>query len=239
MKIKKGCGILLLATTLFLSGCGGEALYELTEAEQQLIVNYSAHVVSKFNRYQKDGLTYVLSEKEELSSKPVIVESETEEERSDTLEVGNQSTEIMEEVGEKATLDYLYEASGLCVSYTGYEIANTYVENQSYALKPTPGKTFAILKLSVTNTGDTTILLDQLSEKSTYSLKGALDGEKAFHVPAIMSLLSNDFATYEGSLEAGSTEDMVLIFEIPKETVQIENLILKINKNGTIFEINL
>ena len=64
MKRKKCCGLILVLAVLMLTGCSQEALYELTEEEQQLIVNYSAHMVSKFNTYQKDGLTYVPQEDE-------------------------------------------------------------------------------------------------------------------------------------------------------------------------------
>ena len=73
MKQKKWRGIiLLLLGCLMLTGCG-EAPYELTDEEQQLIVSYSAHVVSKFNRYQKDGLTHVPNLEEELADEQEVV----------------------------------------------------------------------------------------------------------------------------------------------------------------------
>ena len=48
----------MTAMAMLLGGCG-DAPYELTESEEDIIVNYSAHVVTKFNTDQKQGLTYV------------------------------------------------------------------------------------------------------------------------------------------------------------------------------------
>lgn len=42
----------LSAVAMLLGGCG-EAPYQLTESEEDVIVNYSAHMVSKFNTDQK------------------------------------------------------------------------------------------------------------------------------------------------------------------------------------------
>ena len=39
-----------------LTGCGTK-LYDMTDAEQSLIANYSAYVVAKHNIYQQDGMT--------------------------------------------------------------------------------------------------------------------------------------------------------------------------------------
>ena len=39
-----------------LTGCGTQ-LYDMTDAEQSLIANYSAYVVAKHNIYQQDGMT--------------------------------------------------------------------------------------------------------------------------------------------------------------------------------------
>ena len=45
-------------TALLLGGCG-EQPYSLTEDEEGMIVDYSAHAVAKFNTSQPDGLANV------------------------------------------------------------------------------------------------------------------------------------------------------------------------------------
>ena len=48
----------VMAATMLLGGCG-DALYDLTDDEENVIVNYAAHIVTKYNTYQREGLTYV------------------------------------------------------------------------------------------------------------------------------------------------------------------------------------
>ena len=54
-----------------------------------------------------------------------------------------------------------------------------------------------------------------------------------------MTLLLNDFTTYEGTLEPQVAEEMVIVFEIPAETEVVEAVELKIERNDNIFQINL
>ena len=46
--------VLVAATVM--TGCGTK-IYDMTDEEQQLIVNYSAYALSKHNIYQPDGMT--------------------------------------------------------------------------------------------------------------------------------------------------------------------------------------
>ena len=49
---------LMAASAVLLGGCG-EAPYELTEQESNIIANYAAHIVMKYDLNQKEGLQYV------------------------------------------------------------------------------------------------------------------------------------------------------------------------------------
>jgi len=51
--------------------------------------------------------------------------------------------------------------------------------------------------------------------------------------------LLNDFTTYEGTIEPQEVVEMVIVFEIPAETESVEEVELKIEKNGEKFQINL
>ena len=62
-KIKTTACVLLAA--LLLGGCGEQPI-ELTEQEEQTIVDYAAHVVSKYNIKQQDGIVR-LSKSEETT----------------------------------------------------------------------------------------------------------------------------------------------------------------------------
>lgn len=60
--MKKGIRLLaVLSAALFLLGGCGTPLYELTEEEEDLIVQGAAYMLSKYNIYQKDGMNSTLS----------------------------------------------------------------------------------------------------------------------------------------------------------------------------------
>ena len=54
-------------TALLLGGCG-EQPYSLTEDEEGMIVDYSAHAVAKFNTSQPDGLANVSRNEQETEA---------------------------------------------------------------------------------------------------------------------------------------------------------------------------
>ena len=117
MRRKKIEGILCLTGMLLLTGCGTKA-YDLTEAEESQIVNYAAHVVSKYNAYQKDGLVYVDQSVEE-----------TEPEETATGSESVDGTEIMDETPAGSTLDDVFGSDGLEVTYLTNELNENYIES--------------------------------------------------------------------------------------------------------------
>lgn len=78
-------------TALLLGGCG-EQPYSLTEDEEGMIVDYSAHAVAKFNTSQPDGLANVSRNEQETEA---VDESQTTEtENKITLDAsGNAAAE--------------------------------------------------------------------------------------------------------------------------------------------------
>lgn len=239
MKQKKYHGLLLLMLgTLVFGGCQ-EAPYELTETEEALIVSYSSHIVSKYNIYQKDGLVYV-ADKEEETKKPADVptEADTENESVSTEVVSGDAGGSTEETV-KGTLGSIYEDTGLVISYEKCEIADSYMDGNLYAARPSVGKKFLILHFNVDNQTEEDIEFYNFGSGTGYSVKFQMEEGKGYHAPSVISLVSNEFSTYEGIIEAQKVADMVLLFEIPQESTEISSLSLKIDRNGKVFEINL
>ena len=63
-KRKSLLSVLLLAGALVLTGCGEEP-YELQDNEREIIVNYAAHIVAKYNVKQPEGYRYVYLQPED------------------------------------------------------------------------------------------------------------------------------------------------------------------------------
>ena len=249
MKQKKWRGALLLILgCLMLTGCG-EAPYELTEEEQQLIVSYSAHVVSKFNRYQKDGLTHVpnleaqlAEEQEVVPETEVIPETEEPEDNTEnqTPETGEnvESTEV-EEPAEEKTFDSVFAETGLTFTYLGNDVTASYMQDATYAVNAGFGKNLLVLKWKVENLTEEAVTVDNMSSDDVFSAKYVMESGKAYNAKAVMTLLLNDFTTYEGTIEPQEAVEMVIVFEIPAETESVDKVELKIEKNGEKFQINL
>ena len=93
-------------TALLLGGCG-EQPYSLTEDEEGMIVDYSAHAVAKFNTSQPDGLANVSRNEQETEAVDESQTTETENkitlDASGNAAAGDQSTE--NKTAEPSTLD--------------------------------------------------------------------------------------------------------------------------------------
>ena len=230
MRQKRYYGLLILMLgSLLFAGCQ-EAPYELTKEEEALIVSYSSHIVSKYNIYQEKGFTHV-AEKEEMifpSDREESTEQETESINNESSqEVAGGSTEDSKNAIE-GTLSTVFEEIGLAISYEGYEIVNSYIDSSSYAIKPSAGKNLLILHVNVKNETETPIELHNFGSGTSYGAKFLMDSEKWYSAPSIISLASNEFSTYEGSVGGNQTVDMILLFEVPSEITEVKNLVLKI-----------
>lgn len=252
MKQKKYWGVvLLLLGSLMLSGCGmQEAPYDLSEEEQQLIVSYSAHVVSKFNSHQKDGLTYVPESDElvlESTEIEVIPESETEQEENTEIvnseaEEANPNTEVetaTEEPTEETTIDSVFADTGLTFTYLGNEVTASYMEDDTYAVNAGLGKSLLVVKLKAENLTEEAITIDNMASGDAYSAKYVMESGKLYNAKSVMTLLINDFTTYEGTIEPQNAVEMVIVFEIPADTTAIDEFELNIERNDNFFRINL
>lgn len=245
MKQRKWRGaVFAVLGCLMLTGCG-EAPYELTDEEQQLIVSYSAHVVSKYNRYQKDGLTHVPNLEEELAmdtedvpETEIVPETEQTGEFVPDSDGATTNTEI-EQPADKTTFDTVFADMGLTFTYLGNEVTASYMENAAYAVKAGNGKNLLVLKLKVENLTEEAIAVDNMATGDVYSAKYVMESEKVYHAKSVMTLLLNDFATYEGTIEPQEAVEAVIVFEIPAETTEVEKVDLIIERNGKKFEINL
>lgn len=225
--------VILCAATLLLGGCG-EAPYELTESEESLIVNYASQAVAKFNIKQKDGLTYVdvvaLEEDTQETEEPESQETETPEEPENQSSAGASETTSDGDTAETDTgksLQEVFGAEGLSVTYAGYELTKDYVESDYFALTASAGKQYLVLNIDLANTGDTDLPIDVLALNPTF--QATVDGEVS---PAAVTFLMNDFSTYQGTVAAGDTVRTVLLFEISDTKEDVSELLLNTTING-------
>lgn len=240
MKIKK---IQLTAAaclaTLMLGGCG-EAAYDLTEKEENIIVNYSAHVLAKYNTYQKDGLTWVNMEEETEAEEEVTIPNEsTETAESGTPAEGDtsgaQGDVVAQQPAQTATLNEVFGNSEIQVDYVGVRLDQTYGQEKYYVLDADAGKTYMIVGIDVTNIGMSPATVDNLSASPQFT--ATLNGTET--MTSELTILNEDFSTYEAILEAGETAETVLLFQVPETVTSIEQLTLNVSLDGENYQIIL
>ena len=226
----------LSAVAMLLGGCG-EAPYQLTESEEDVIVNYSAHVVSKFNTDQKQGLTYVNMDAVEEAEQ--VQEPEIPEETENVADAGVDMTAVSGETesttAQAAGLNDIFGSETISVTYTGASLTPNYIEDAYYSVDAEKGKTYLVLGFDITNNGAEDAEIDNFALAPVFRVNTA-DG---VNTAAEFTVLLEDFSTYQGTIPAGETQRTVLLFQVPDTVTEVPEFTLNVNIGGTSYQIAL
>lgn len=225
-----------LAAAILFGGCGTEP-YRLTEKEEAIIVNYSAHVVAKYNTYQKEGLANVVTGTEEPEAAP-LNEPENAAGEPEGDAIAEQPAEEMPEGTEEAataTLTELFGMSGTSLEYVGARLSPSYKEDDYFAQDAAAGMTYLIVGIDIINPTDAAVELDYLSMAPEFW--ATVNGTETS--TAEITVLSGDFASCQETLDAGKTKEAVLLFQVPDTVVSVDSLELLVKLNGSSYQINL
>ncbi len=238
-------GTILLAIVLLVSsllgGCGN-AVYELTDEEEELIVQYAAYTLGKYNSYQKDGLTDVSWYSPEEEAEPEYEENEEklseenifedpEGENAAVAPAGN--TTLGEEVTLAAAIGY---EGQLDVLYQGCYTTDSYMEGNHYAVNAKSGSAFVVLEFTMENNTEEAVSVDVLELGPTFRL--SID--KTSWVNEDVTLLLYDLSTYQGAIAPGEQVGVVLLFEIPgADEEALSDILLAVVSNGVTNPVKL
>lgn len=221
----------LFATVMSFTGCG-TALYELTESEEAIIANYSAYVISKYNTFQRDGMNSVVpdikeNDTETLDNVDTDGETASGTEMTDSAEQGEQALSLVQA---------LELPEGIDVAYNGFTLAPSYKEENYYALEAESGYTYLIMNFTLTNSGEEACDLDLFSMSPKFSVQ--IDaGDK---ISAESNFLTYSLANYEGTIQAGDSVNVVLLFQVADTTDESSvNPELYIDKQDNTYSVNL
>lgn len=243
MRKKITGGLAVVCSALIATGCGN-SIPEMTEEQQELVVEYAAGVVLKHDKnYEgklveltleeddaKETETSSLKEDEEVSE---IVESEAE----DVVVIDN--TENLEET--TYTIESFLQLDTVRITYMGYEISDFYPnENESddlyFIMNATDGNKLLILKFLTENISDMDAELN--IAKSNVRFKIDVDGVTK---NALTTMLLNDLAYYNGTLAAGESTELILVCEVSEmqsEEISSLSLIVKSVDNTATISLN-
>ena len=222
---KKGLvSILLCGVMLSTAGCGTKP-YDLSSEEQEKVAAYAAHVVTRYNDRQDEGLIKI---RQEDLSEDTADSKTTQTDTKDKQETSGDSAKntTAETVSLRQALKL---EDGLDASFENYDVTDSYVESDYFAMNATAGKTFLVVHVNLKATGGD-IECDMLKKNLKYRV--VINGDKT--VAAQTSILLNDLGTYQGTIAGGSAQECVLLFETEKQNVEnITSLQLKVSDGST------
>ncbi len=223
----------IMAAALPLSACGVSGP-ELTEEQNAQIVEYAAGLMLKYDENYHSRLEE--EPDEELSEEPAEPVEQPKEEEPEEVPVDAESPEEIvqeqEEVADKSIEEFC-GIEGTAISYTGYEVKDTYPEATGddlfFAMNASDGCKLIVLNFNVQNIGSQDLNLDMLS----IGTKFKISLNEASPKYALTTMLENDLASYIGTIPAGSSENLVLICELPEEEAGSIETVRLFMRNGS------
>ena len=219
-KRKSLLSVVLLAGVLVLTGCGEEP-YELQDNEREIIVNYAAHIIAKYNVKQPEGYRYVYESPEdeadvteEQPQDPQQEETQQTDSDTDGQPQEDTSTDSADSAGgEEQPSVTLSEALGLKdiqAVYTGTELTDRYG-----TVVPDSGKKLMILHVTLQNRTGKAKKCDILSLLPVFRAK--VNGTQ--EVTAELTILPENLRTWEEKIPAGETVDTIILFQVKEDAV--------------------
>lgn len=234
MKRKLVCSCILCVMTTLFAGCGNQ-IPEMDETTQKFIVEYAAAAVkdNDSNRtsrlLEKEELEIRLAEEAELqailSQKPEPVAEEQKEEQTGS---GKEKESATTKEEPQLSLQEVMALNNLSIEYVGYETTDSYPQNTEgtyFSMNAMEGNKLVVLKFSVTNSSGNDQAMDVIGNDMRFkiSINGASQN-------ILTTMLLNDLANYQGIITNGTSQEFVLVTEIP-QMQEIEDISLYI-KNG-------
>lgn len=226
------------------TGCG--KVQELTEEETQLIAEYSAGLLLKYDQKYVDRIdegekeaSEITSEDEEpVTTEEVTTEAVTEEPRqgmdiSGGISSDNTSPEELAGAGQESDIAKIAGVDGVAITYDSYVITEHYPDGgdmeQLVDLQASEGYKLLVLRFKVTGQGEGMVDVSLADKELEYRI--VCNGTKAA-VP-MLTILPDDLGTLVTSVDNGQEQEAVLVFQISDSVEeQLESIELYIQYNN-------
>lgn len=229
-----------------LTGCGLVDMPELTDEQTELVTEYAAGLILKYDMSAPQGellneedlatLEAQEAEKrrkereakaaaEDYLAKKANAEKEKKEAK-DMESNDSESSKKKDEDTQVGDLAQFYGIDGFSISYKGYELTDSYPtsgEDLLMAMDATDGKQLCVLKFDVTNNSGSEQTFDMFYRNPNFYLM--IDGGEKIHQQ--YTLLLDDMAASNDKMAAGETFERVLIFEVPDSIDNIGSMTMQ------------
>lgn len=257
----KRSAIILGAVLIFASMCGCDLFsgVDLTKEESELIAEYSAGLLRKYDTNGKlKDIKQVDAEEmpEEIMPTPEPTPEIVEEpvpgqnpdeldfnEASDALDVidASDDTATEEEIATSgSSIADAFDIEGFDITYQGYELCDKYPENADnswlISMAAREGKKLCVIKLGITNVSNSEGVCDILNAGKSYRLIVNEDTR----INETVTVLMDSFSQFAENLAIGESRETVLIFEPDAslaDSISSLKLIIKDSETSDTFDL--
>lgn len=248
--IKKIAYILVVSLMMsMLTGCSFIPELQLTQEQSELIAEYSAGLLCKYQIGHTMGLT-PLSARDFQVAAPVVVEEPVSEETIEESEpsqaeyedvsVDNPADGEIEMVSSNIPIGSVYGLDNVDISYTYYEFTEIYPKQESddlvFSMQATPGNQLLVVHFDMTNLNAEPLDINM----TTGTVKARVTINGGSRIPAQFTILDSDLQNFVGTLDGGSVADVVLVFDVPVneyEEISSINIILKGEEGENLYRL--
>lgn len=222
--------LLLLLLTCSMCCMAGCKSVKVEEEKEDLIAEYAANALLKHDkRFNNKALMTETTTKKETTR--YVVETQKQEEtttKANQTNVGSQSG-TSSDSNKNVTLTSAMGLTNFKVTYKSCIVTDSYPEGDATdsfsGLTAAKNKKLVVLQFNVKNTGKQKKKLNMLAKKLYYQLEIG-ESESQY---AKITLLLNALNTYNATIDAGKSEELVLVFEVSeKSSKNMEDISLTI-----------
>lgn len=223
-------GVLVGIAGMGLMGCGS-TIPEMTKEQQELVVEYAAGEVLKFDKNHTFKLTDLEEAEEEAKEEQATAEAvpaengEDEEDAPDKQEgILPDDVTVIDKEQENVSIEQFLGLDDIQITYTGFEVADSYPSDSDeevyFYMDATQNRKLLVLKFDLKNTSAGEKDVDLAASQVRYKI--IVDG---LALNALTTLLLNDMAYFQGTLAAGESAEVVVVGEVALEQAdQVEAL---------------
>lgn len=238
--------MLAVVLCLGLSGCGQNAIPEMTADEMQIIGEYAAITLMKYDASRRSRLVALPDDfdpfapetppEQETPSAP-----EPTKEPSGMGETDNTPVVDMtqQESGPASMEEMLKVAEEVSITYLGAGLYDVYPDSGEiggFALPASQGKKLLVLNFQILNGGQQEQRVDIASQNMTFRV----NVNSGYTRTAMYAMLPDDMTAFKETIPAGESAEAVLIIEVEQGSIdEIQTISLSLKNDEDVYTIQL
>lgn len=224
-----------------LTGCGQNAIPELSESEMQAIGEYAAFIVMKYDASNRSRLVTLPPEPTPAPAGQTEPETPKGTEAPSGMgEVDNTPvSDISQEEKPESMEEVLGLAEGLSVSYIDAELCDAYPREEEFGIMvvASEGKKLLVLHFQFLNGTEQDQTIDIFSQKE---MSFRITVNEDYKRNAMRCLVSDDMTMLKQTISAGESTEAVLIIEVAQKSMEeISSISLNLKNDANACTIRL